>query len=109
VVRPGPQRSSGSPIAAAILTSGALVADMVRHEAAELVHDAAAEHSGFRREPAALGVGEAQATAAELLAQDPVLLLEVLEDLALAAVHPACEHQEQEMKRRDRQARPSYT
>jgi hypothetical protein len=34
-----------------------------------------------------LGVGEPQATVAELLAQDVVFLLEVLENLGLAAVH----------------------
>jgi len=40
----------------------------------------------LRREPAALGVGEAQTPATELLAQNTVLLLEVLENLDLAAV-----------------------
>jgi hypothetical protein len=35
-----------------------------------------------------------------LLAQDAVLLLEVLDDLTLAAVHPAGEHQQQELKGR---------
>jgi hypothetical protein len=40
-----------------------------------------------------LGVGEAQARAAELLAEKAVLLLEELDDLALASVHPAGEHQ----------------
>ena len=49
-----------------------------------------------------------QATVAELLAQDAVLLLDVLDDLALAAVHPAGEHQQQELKRRGRHTRPSY-
>jgi hypothetical protein len=39
----------------------------------------------LRREPAALGVGEAQTPATELLAQNTVLL-EVLENLDLAAV-----------------------
>jgi hypothetical protein len=73
-----------------------------------LVQDAAAERSALRRKPAALVIGEPQATVAELLAQDAVLLLEVLDDLALAAVHPAGEHQQQELKRRGRHARPSY-
>jgi len=68
-----------------------------------LVQDAAAERSALRRKPSALVVGEPQATVAELLAQDAVLLfLEVLDDLALAAVHPAGEHQQQELKRRGR-------
>jgi hypothetical protein len=69
---------------------------------------AATERFALRREPAALGVGESQAPTAELLAQDAVLLLEVLEDLALAAVYPAREHQEQELERRDRHAQQTY-
>ena len=39
------------------------------HQAAELVQDAAAERSALRRKPAALVIGEPQATVAELLAQ----------------------------------------
>jgi len=65
-----------------------------RHQAAELVQNAATEGFALRREPAALGVGEAQAPAAELLAQHAVLLLEKLDDLELAAVHPAREHEQ---------------
>jgi hypothetical protein len=55
-----------------------------------------------------LGVGEAQAPPAELLAQNAVLLLEELDDLELAAVHPAREHEQQELERRDRHLRRSY-
>jgi hypothetical protein len=39
-----------------------------RHQAAELVQNAATERFALRSESAALGVGEAQAPAAELLA-----------------------------------------
>jgi hypothetical protein len=46
---------------------------------------AAAEGLALGREPATLSVGEAQTPVAELLAQDAVLLLEILDNLALAA------------------------
>jgi len=39
-----------------------------------------------------------QAPTAKLLARDAVLLLEVRDDLGLVAVHPAREHQEQELE-----------
>jgi hypothetical protein len=45
---------------------------------------------------------------AELLAQDTGLLLEILDDVSLAAVHPAREHEQQELERRDRHLRRSY-
>jgi hypothetical protein len=79
-----------------------------RHQAGELLQDAATKHLALLREPAALCVGEARAPAAELLAQDAVLLPEVFQDLDLAAVHPAREHEEQELQRRDRHAGRSY-
>jgi hypothetical protein len=50
----------------------------------------------------------ASTPATELFAQDAVLLLEVLEELELAAVHPAREHQQQELERRDRHLRKCY-
>jgi hypothetical protein len=55
------------------------------------------ERPALGREPAALDVREAQTPATELLAQDAVLFLDVLEDLELAAVHPAGKHQQQEL------------
>jgi hypothetical protein len=47
-----------------------------RHQAAELVQNAATERFALRRKLAALGVGKAQAPAAELLAQNAVLFPE---------------------------------
>ena len=65
-----------------------------RHQAAEPVQNAATERLALYREPAAFGVREAQAPAAELLAKNTVFLLEKLDDLELAAVHPAGEHEQ---------------
>jgi len=73
-----------------------------------LLQGAAAERFALRREPATLGIGESQTPAAELLSQDAVLLLEILDDLELAAVHPAREHEQQELERGDRHHRRSY-
>jgi hypothetical protein len=69
------------------------------HQSGELFKRTSADESALRGEPPALSVGEAQAPTAELLPQDAVLLLEVRDDLGLAAVHPAREHQEQELQR----------
>jgi len=79
-----------------------------RHQATEPVQHAATERFALRCEAAALGVGEAQAPAAELLTQNAILFLEKRDDLKLAAVHPAREHEQQELQRRDRHLRRSY-
>jgi hypothetical protein len=55
---------------------------------------------------AALCIREAQASIADLLAQHTVLLLEVRDDVALAPVQPAREHDQQELQRRDPTCRP---
>lgn len=47
----------------------------------------------------ALYVGESNTSPAQLLAKDAVLLLELFDDLLLATIHPASEHQQQEMQR----------
>src|SRR4051812_19498661 len=112
-----PLRRGGCATTAAFALGGAVVLlrdklavpaqDRVgRDKTGELFQDAAAENSTLRREPAALGVREAHASIAELLAQHAVLLPEVREDLDLAPVHPAREHDQQELQRRDRHNRP---
>src|SRR5262249_5437286 len=78
------------------------------HQAAELIQHAATERFALRCEPAALGVGDGQAPAAGLLPQNAVRLLEKLDDLELAAVHPARKYEQQELERRDRHLRRSY-
>ena len=50
-------------------------------------------------EPAPLVVGETESAARELLAQDPVLRLEVVDNVELPPVDPAGEEQEQELER----------
>jgi len=52
------------------------------------------------RQPTALGVGQAQAPATELLAEDTVLLHEIGHRRFLAAREPARNHQDQELERR---------
>jgi hypothetical protein len=77
-----------------------------RDHAGELFQDLAAEDSTLHCEPAALRIREARTSTAELLAQHAVLLLKVREDLDLAPVHPAREHEQQELQRRGRDGRP---
>jgi hypothetical protein len=89
------QRSGGcatavlSPRTAVVLLGDQLAVpaqDRVRrHDTGELFQRASADRSALRREPPPLAVGEAQATSTELLAKDTVLLLEVLDDVDLAA------------------------
>ena len=67
-------------------------------QASKLFQDAAAQESTGHREPAALCIREAQASIADLLAQHTVLLLEVRDDVALAPVQPAREHDQQERR-----------
>jgi hypothetical protein len=51
------------------------------------------------RQADALIVGEAQPTRAELPAEDAVLGLEIVDDLALLLVDPACERENEESER----------
>ena len=50
-------------------------------------------------EPSALFVGQAETALAELLAEDAVLLEEILDDVVLMAVDPAGEREEKEPQR----------
>ncbi len=59
----------------------------------------AANGRPFGRQPAALLIGEPQPPATELLAQHPVLLLEVVNRLELAPMHPPGEEHQQETQR----------
>jgi len=72
------------------------------HQSSEFVQHASAQYPTFRREASALVVGEPQPPLAQLLAEDPVLLLEVVDHRELATVDPAREEQEQELQRRGR-------
>jgi hypothetical protein len=72
------------------------------HQSSEFVQHASAQYPTFRREASALVVGEPQSPLAQLLAEDPVLLLEVVDHRELATVDPAREEQEQELQRRGR-------
>jgi hypothetical protein len=50
------------------------------------------------RQPPPLIVGQADATAAQLRLQDPVLFAQEIDDIALLALEPAKERHEQEME-----------
>src|SRR6266568_2182179 len=71
-----------------------------RHEPGELVQHAAAQHSALHREAAALVVDEPQLPATELLAEDEVLLLQVVDHRELPPVDPPGKRHQQELQRR---------
>ncbi|RKY19753.1 MAG: hypothetical protein DRQ55_09925 [Planctomycetota bacterium] len=52
-------------------------------------------------------VGQAQPASIKLLLEDPVLLHEVLNDLLLAAAHPARDGDQKELERLDRGVHPA--
>ena len=60
---------------------------------------ASAEPFGSRREPATLVVRETKSATAELLAQHPILLAQIVDCLLLLLIHPAREGNQQEPKR----------
>lgn len=51
----------------------------------------------FRGEPTTLGVCKAQVATAEPLLEDPILFLQVLDDIELTAVDPAAEQEEEQL------------
>ena len=59
------------------------------HDRSDLGEYPVAEGFSFRRQTASLGVGEAKASAPELLLQNSILFVEVLDDRTLLAADPA--------------------
>ena len=51
-------------------------------------------------------IGEPEPAAVQLVAEDPILLDEIVDDALLAAVHPPGKEQEQELQRRRRHRVP---
>ena len=70
-----------------------------RHNRGDVPQDAAAEGLGFRCQSSPLRVGESQPSGPELFAEDAVLLLEIVDDVALLLVHPTGERDENEPQR----------
>ena len=68
------------------------------HDGGEGFEALPAEPLALLGEPAALRVGEAQASFAEVLAEDAVLFEQVFDGVALTAVHPAGHGEEHEME-----------
>jgi hypothetical protein len=60
---------------------------------------ASAENDAFHSQAAALVVGKAHSSGGVRVAQDPVLLEQVVDDRLLLPVHPARDQQEQEGER----------
>ena len=106
-------RPAGTALGGAIVFGGDELAvpaqDGVRRQ--QVCHFA--EHSSPKHlapdgEPTPLVIGEPKSTAVKLLAQNPVLLLEVVDQLDLLPVDPAGEQQEQELQRLAAHVQASY-
>jgi hypothetical protein len=65
---------------------------------AALAGSARRDRLGLRCETAALTIGKQQALSTQLLAEYPVLLLQVLDDILLTAIHPSREDQHQKLE-----------
>jgi hypothetical protein len=70
-----------------------------RYDRLELEEYTAAHALRLGGQPHALVVGESEATRAELLSKDANLDLEILNDLALLLVDPACQSDEEKLQR----------
>ena len=65
-----------------------------RDQGLKLVQHLAPECLRFSGESTAFGIGEAKAPPTHALLKHAVLFLEILDQVQLMAVDPACEHQE---------------
>ena len=96
--RPGPRRVLPSYFLAinarcqASKVSGVTIVAMIPQYASS-------ECPGFRGEPTALIVREAQTSGPELFPQDAVFLLQIVDDIALLLVHPTGERDQDELQR----------
>jgi hypothetical protein len=97
------RRSLSAPVPRAIVfSSDELVVPaeqgVGRDDGGEPGEHAATEQLSANGEPPALIIGEADASAAELLAQDAILLAQVVDDEQVAALQPARGHEDQHLK-----------
>ena len=69
-----------------------------RDQSADLEEPSAADRLGPDREATALAIGQEQASITELLAEHPVLRLQVFDDVLLGAIDPSREDQDQKLK-----------
>src|SRR6516165_7260225 len=96
--RPGPRRLWPSYFRA--MSRRCHAQERVRaHDGADFLEHAPPQVLRLSRQADALIVGEAQPTRAELPAEDAVLGLEIVDDLALLLVDPACERENEESER----------
>ena len=71
-----------------------------RDDAGDLHQDSPAEFLAAHGKSAALGVGQAKRSRAQVLSEDPILLPEIRDQIVLVAVHPASEREDEELQRR---------
>jgi hypothetical protein len=69
-----------------------------RHDGRDLREQLAAEHHALRCQAAPLVIAQSEALTAELLFQQPVLLSEVIDHVALMLVQPAGQKGENKLK-----------
>jgi hypothetical protein len=70
-----------------------------RHNRDDVPQDAASECLGSRRQSTALRVGEPQSSVSELFPQDPMLFVEIVDDIVLLLIHPTGERNENKSQR----------
>jgi hypothetical protein len=70
-----------------------------RHDRGELAQQPSAQRPGLRGESTTLIVREAQASGSTLLAQDAVLFVQIVDDVALLLVDPTGERDQDELQR----------
>ena len=73
-----------------------------RNDRCYTVQGTTPDELALRRKTSALVVVQPQTPSTELLLQHPVFLDEVLDDLLLAAAHPACDGDEKKLEGLDR-------
>ncbi len=100
VLDPG-MPNSAAPRAVVLLGHQALVPaqdGLGSDDASDLFEDLAAQDLAFDSETTTLIIAQAEASVAQLLAEDAVLLKEVLDDIPLLAVDPGGERDEEEFE-----------
>jgi hypothetical protein len=102
--RPGLRTSRPSALAAIVLPGDQLSVPskqrVWRHQGVEPEKPFSTYRIGLDCESTALRIRESQSLPAELLSEHPILRLQVLDHILLAAVHPSGEEQHQELQLR---------
>ena len=73
-----------------------------RDDGGDFIENLSAEGLALRGESAAFAIGQPKTSAAELSFENPILLDQVVDDVPLMTVDPACESDQQELPRVER-------